>query len=471
MTSSTNAFAASPPKAPLYVVILAAGKGVRMRSALPKVLHPVAGRPMVRHVLDVAGKLSPAAMVVVIGAGQDSVAAAVKPASTVVQDPPQGTGHAVMVAAEALPKGEGTVLVLFGDSPLITTETLERLIAAREAGNAVVVLAFRPPSATGYGRLVTAPDGALLRIVEEKDAAAEERTIGLCNGGVMALSAVHLPALLAKLDRSNAQGEYYLTDVVRHARASGLACIAVEGPAEDVLGVNSRADLAVAEAVFQRRLRRAAMAAGVTLNDPDTVYLSADTEFGQDVIVGQNVVFGPGVTVASNVTIKPFCHLEGASIAEGAIIGPFARLRPGAKIGQDAHIGNFVEIKNAAIETGAKANHLAYIGDARVGAGANIGAGTITCNYDGFDKHFTDIGKGAFVGTNSSLVAPVKIGDGAYIGSGSVVTNDVPADALALGRGRQVEREGWAKSFRERKLEAKKQKPEGGKKSKGASEV
>jgi bifunctional UDP-N-acetylglucosamine pyrophosphorylase/glucosamine-1-phosphate N-acetyltransferase len=448
---------------PVQAVVLAAGKGVRMRSALPKVMHPLAGRPMIAHVLEALKPLQPASIAVVIGSSMESVARTVAPARTFIQDPPQGTGHAVMAARPMLEGAKGTVLVAFGDTPLVTTATLARLAAAREAGAAVVVLGFHPQNPAQYGRLVQGPEGSLLRIVEFKDASPEERAIGLCNAGVMAVSAEALPGLLDALDRNNAQGEYYLTDLIIHARAKGLATGFIEGDAEEVLGVNSRAELAAAEAVLQRRLRLAAMTGGATLLDPDTVYLSADTRLGRDVVIGQNVVIGPEVEIADNVTIHAFSHLAGARVAAGAIIGPFARLRPGTVIGPDAHVGNFVELKNAVLGEGAKANHLSYLGDTAIGAKANIGAGTITCNYDGFGKYKTEIGAGAFIGSNSALVAPIRIGDGAYVGSGSVVTDDVPADALALGRGRQAVKPGWAKEFRAQK-EAEKaaRKKEGG---------
>lgn len=444
-------------KEPVNAVVLAAGRGTRMRSQMPKVLHPLAGRAMLVHVLATVSQLSPVRQIVVIGAGAADVAKAVAPAQIVVQDPPMGTGHALMCARDLLEGAQGTVLVLFGDSPLITAATLVELVAAREAGAAVAVLGFRPADPAQYGRLVCDQSSSLTRIVEFKDAAPSELEITLCNGGVMAIAAQHVHALLSQLDNKNAQSEYYLTDLVRLAREAGLSCAVVEGPADEVLGVNSRAELALAEDVLQQRLRARAMDEGATLVDPASIYFSHDTQIGRDVVVGPNVVFGPGVTVADRVVIKPFCHIEGTLIEAGAIIGPFARLRPGASVGEDAHVGNFVELKNTRLEKGAKANHLAYLGDAKVGAGANIGAGTITCNYDGFDKFVTDIGAGAFVGSNSSLVAPVRIGNGAYVGSGSVVTDDVADDALAIARGRQVAREGWANTFRARKREEKAQ--------------
>jgi bifunctional UDP-N-acetylglucosamine pyrophosphorylase / glucosamine-1-phosphate N-acetyltransferase len=441
---------------PVNAVVLAAGKGVRMRSALPKVLHALAGRPLIGHVLEALRPLAPARIAVVIGPGMDLVAKTIAPVRTIIQDPPLGTGHAVIAARPLIEGAAGTVLVVFGDTPLVTPSTLARLVAAREAGAAVAVLGFRPADPAQYGRLVEGPDGDLLRIVEFKDAAPVEKAIGLCNAGVMAVSAEALPGLLGKLDQRNAQGEYYLTDLVAHARAAGLRAVAIEADAEEVLGVNSRGELALAEAALQRRLRAAAMAGGATLLDPDTVYFAADTKLGRDVVVGQNVIFGPEVEIADNVTIHAFCHLTGARIAPGAVIGPFARLRPGTVVGEGAHVGNFVELKNAILGEGAKANHLSYLGDTEVGAKANIGAGTITCNYDGFDKLKTLIGDGVFIGSNSALVAPVRIGAGAYVGSGSVITDDVPADALALGRARQATKPGWAKTFRAGKAAHKK---------------
>ena len=432
-------------------IVLAAGKGVRMRSALPKVLHPIAGRPMIAHVLEALRPLQPARIAVVIGPGMEAVAKAVAPAKTAIQDPPQGTGHAVMAARPLIEGAGGTILIVFGDTPLVTSPTLARLVAAREAGAAVAVLGFRPETPAQYGRLVEGPDGGLLRIVEFKDASPAEQAIGLCNAGVMAVAAEALPGLLEKLDKRNAQGEYYLTDLVAHARAAGLRAVSIEGDAEEVLGVNSRAELALAEAALQRRLRAQAMAGGATLLDPQTVYFSADTKLGRDIVIGPNVVFGPEVEIADNVTIHAFCHIAGARVASGAIIGPYARLRPGTIVGAEAHVGNFVELKNAVLGEGAKANHLSYLGDTEIGAKVNIGAGTITCNYDGYGKYKTVIGAGAFIGSNSALVAPVTIGAGAYVGSGSVITEEVPPDALALGRGRQAVKPGWAKTFREQK--------------------
>ncbi|MGF1640128.1 MAG: bifunctional UDP-N-acetylglucosamine diphosphorylase/glucosamine-1-phosphate N-acetyltransferase GlmU [Rhodospirillales bacterium] len=437
-------------KSETAIVVLAAGLGTRMRSDLPKVMHPLAGRPMIAHLMATLQALTPTRLVVVVGAEMDAVTRAVAPWPTVVQEPRLGTGHALMAAQAALAGFEGDVLVVYGDTPLITAETLQRVLAARRAAAqpAVVVLGFRPGDPGAYGRLIVGPIGTLEAIVEAKDARPEELAVDLCNSGVMAIDGQRLPGLLARLDRDNAKGEYYLTDIVRFARADGSACGVVEGDEREFIGINTRADLARAEAIVQDRLRARAMADGTTLIDPTSVYFGHDTRLGRDVTVGPGVVFGPGVTVGDRVEIRPFCHLEGVSIEPGAVIGPFARLRPGARIGPGAHVGNFVEIKNASVEAGAKVNHLTYIGDARIGAAANIGAGTITCNYDGFFKDHTDIGAGAFIGSNTALVAPVKVGDGAIIGAGSVVARDVPADALALTRGPHTAKEGWARAFR-----------------------
>lgn len=432
-------------------VILAAGKGTRMKSNLLKVLHEIAGRPMLGHVLANTRFGGGARTVLVVGPDMDEVADYARSVrqdlSVVVQLNQRGTGDAARTALPEIAHEDGVVLVVFGDTPLMRAESLADMAdTCRKTGN-IVILGFEAADPTGYGRVVL-EDGKVRRIVEHKDATEAERAIRLCFGGPMAVPARHFGALLGGLTNDNAQHEYYLTDLVALGRGAGLDCICVTCPEADIQGVNSRADLAAAEASFQRRARLAAMAEGVTFLDPDTVYLSFDTKLGRDVTVGQNVVFGPGCEIADGVLIKAFSHLEGAKVSEGAQIGPFARIRPGSEIGRKARIGNFVETKKAKIEEGAKVNHLSYIGDARVGAGANIGAGTITCNYDGYNKFFTDIGAGAFVGSNSSLVAPVKIGDGAYLGSGSVVTKDVSADALAVARGRQMEKPGWAAAFR-----------------------
>jgi bifunctional UDP-N-acetylglucosamine pyrophosphorylase/glucosamine-1-phosphate N-acetyltransferase len=438
---------------PIAAVVLAAGKGTRMKTASPKVLHPLAGRPMIGHVLDNLRPLDCARIVVVVSPGMERVAAAVAPNPTAVQAEPLGTGHAVLAARAALQGFAGDVLVVFGDCPFISSETIGRLVARRRAADAptVVVLGMRPADPAQYGRLIVGGDGLLQAIVEYRDADAEQRAITLCNSGVMAIDGRRLFGLLDRIGNANAKGEYYLTDIVAIARADGAACAVVEAPADELVGINSRAELAAAEAILQHRLRVQAMAEGATLIDPQTVFFAFDTRLGQDVVVGPNVVFGPGVEVGDAVEIKAFCHIEGARIAGGAVIGPFARLRPGTVVGERARIGNFVEAKNAVLGPGAKANHLTYLGDAVVGAGANIGAGTITANYDGFNKHRTEIGAESSIGSNTVLVAPVKVGRGAIVGAGSVITQSVSADALALGRGRQTEKPGWAGKFRESK--------------------
>jgi bifunctional UDP-N-acetylglucosamine pyrophosphorylase/glucosamine-1-phosphate N-acetyltransferase len=447
----------------LAVVVLAAGLGTRMKSALPKVMHPIAGRPMLQQVLATVGTLAPERTVVIIGEEMAAVAKAAAPHPTVVQQPRLGTGHAVMAARDALAGFAGTVLVCYGDTPLLTLDTLKRMLAARAAdpAPAVVVLGFRPDDPGAYGRLIVDATGGLQAIVEAKDATPQQLAVPLCNSGVIAVDGEVLFRLLDRTDNRNAKGEYYLTDIIALARADGLACSVVDGAAEELIGINSRADLALAERVAQQRLRAAAMAEGATLIDPDTVYFSWDTRLGRDVTVGPNVVFASGVSVGDGVEIRAFCHLEAVTVAAGAQIGPFARLRPGAAIGEGAHIGNFVEIKNATVATGAKVNHLTYIGDADIGADANIGAGTITCNYDGFFKERTVIGAGAFIGSNTSLVAPVSIGAGAITGAGSVIVRDVGDDALALTRGPHTEKPGWAAQFRARRRaeKASRQKP------------
>jgi bifunctional UDP-N-acetylglucosamine pyrophosphorylase/glucosamine-1-phosphate N-acetyltransferase len=444
-------------------IVLAAGEGTRMRSSLPKVLHAIGGRPLIAHVLSAAVEAGGAGIAVVVGPGREDVAAEARklaPQAQVFEQRERlGTAHAVLAARPAIEQGADDILVMFADTPLVRPETLRLLRDALAKGAGVAVLGFTPKDPGGYGRLVMQGD-ELVGIREEKDASPAERAIGFCNGGLMALAGTHALTILDRIGNTNAKGEYYLTDAVAIARAMGLKAVAIETEEDDVRGINTKAQLAEAEAVLQGRLRAAAMDAGVTLVAPETVFLSSDTKLGKDVTIEPNVVFGPGVTVEDGAVIRSFSHLEGAHVGKGARVGPFARLRPGADLGADVHIGNFVEVKQATIEAGAKANHLAYIGDARVGEGANVGAGVITCNYDGTDKHRTDIGKGAFIGTNSSLVAPVTIGDRAYIGSGSVVTKDVPADALALERSEQVIKEGWAVRLREvkelRKKKAKK---------------
>ena len=432
-------------------VVLAAGEGTRMRSSRPKVLHEVAGRSMLAHVLAAVRAAGADSVAIVVGPDREDVAAAARKAAPgadiFVQRERLGTAHAVLAARAALERGWDDVLIAFADTPLVEPATFLGLREALRAGAAVAVLGFEAARPDGYGRVLV--DGAgVAAIREHKDATEAERAVSLCNAGLMALSGGHALHLLDAVEASNVQKEFYLTDVVAGARARGLATACRVAPEGEVQGVNDRVQLAACEATAQARMRDAAMRAGVTMIAPETVWLSADTELGRDVTIEPNVFFAPGVKVADRVTIRANSHLEGAEIAEGAIVGPFARLRPGAVIGRDAHIGNFVEVKASTIGEGAKANHLAYIGDASVGARVNVGAGVITCNYDGFSKFRTEIGAGAFIGTNSSLVAPVRIGEGAYVGSGSVVTHDVAPDALALGRGRQIEKPGWAADFR-----------------------
>jgi bifunctional UDP-N-acetylglucosamine pyrophosphorylase/glucosamine-1-phosphate N-acetyltransferase len=437
---------------PCLAVVLAAGEGTRMRSSLPKALHAVAGRSLIAHVLATARKAGCGAIAVVVGPDSEMVAAAVREAApdaqVFVQRERLGTAHAVLAAREALAQGEADLLVMFADTPLVRAETLARLRGALDDGAAVAVLGFTAAEPQGYGRLIV-KDGDLVAIREERDATNAERAIRLCNAGLMALSGAHALALLDKIDNRNAKGEFYLTDAIAVARDQGLTAVAIETGEDEVRGINTKAQLAQAEAVAQQQLRAAAMEAGVTLVAPETVFLCADTKLGRDVTVEPNVVFGPGVTVEEGAVIRAFSHLEGAHVGRGARVGPFARLRPGAELGADVHIGNFVEVKAARIGEGAKANHLAYIGDATVGEAANVGAGTITCNYDGVAKHRTEIGKGTFIGSNSALVAPVSIGDGAYVGSGSVITKNVPAGALAIARGEQMIKEGWAERLRD----------------------
>jgi bifunctional UDP-N-acetylglucosamine pyrophosphorylase / glucosamine-1-phosphate N-acetyltransferase len=436
-------------------IVLAAGEGTRMRSSRPKVLHEIGGRSLIGHVLS-ALDATAGRTVVVVGPGQEAVVAAAKAfvpdAAFYVQQERRGTAHAVLAARAALAqRADGVasdVVVAFADTPLVAPQTIMRLRGALASGAGVAVLGFRPADPTGYGRLIVDGSGALVAIREEKDASPAERAIGLCNSGLMALAGNTALTILDEIRDDNAKCEFYLTDAVAVARAMGLATVALETDEDEVRGVNTQAQLAEAEAVLQQRLRAAAHAAGVTMVAPETVYLSADTKLGSDVIIEPYVVFGPGVTVEDGAVIRSFSHLEGAHIGRGAKVGPYARLRPGAELEADVHVGNFVEVKAARLEAGAKANHLSYIGDARVGAGSNIGAGTITCNYDGFRKHLTEIGKEAFIGSNSALVAPVKIGDGAYVASGSVITTEVPPDAVAFGRARQANKEGFASRLR-----------------------
>jgi bifunctional UDP-N-acetylglucosamine pyrophosphorylase/glucosamine-1-phosphate N-acetyltransferase len=435
----------------LLVIVLAAGKGVRMQSDLPKVLHPIGGRSMLGHVLAAAAVLKADATALVLAPNMMPVreeALRMLPGIQVFeQAQARVTADAVLAAKPALSAHKGRVLVLFADSPMLQPETLQRLVGALDGAN-IAVLGFEPADPAGYGRLVRDGNGRVTAIREDKDASAEEKRITLCNAGAMALRVPDLAGLLGRIGNANAKSEYYLTDALALAAKDGLTAVPVLCGADDALGVNSREQLAAAEAVFQSRARSTAMQRGATLIAPETVWFSFDTVTGRDVTIEPNVFFGPGVAVEDGVHIMANCHMTATRLRKGARVGPFARFRPGADIGPDARIGNFVEVKNATVEAGAKANHLAYIGDGRVGEGANVGAGTIFCNYDGFAKHRTDIGNGAFIGSNSSLVAPVKIGEGAYIGSGSVITKDVAPGALALARAPQEERPGWVAKFR-----------------------
>jgi bifunctional UDP-N-acetylglucosamine pyrophosphorylase/glucosamine-1-phosphate N-acetyltransferase len=434
-------------------IVLAAGEGVRMRSARPKVLHELAGRSMLAHVLSTVLEGATGDIAVVVGPNGESVAKEalkVAPeAKIAVQRERRGTADAVLAARDQIERNYDDILVLYADIPLIEASTLAAVRAELSSGAEVVALGFEAADPTGYGRLIER-DGRLIAIREHKDANAEARASRLCNAGPIAFSGAAGLSLLTAVKPDNAQDEFYLTDIVEIANARGLTARALVAQEKEVMGVNDRAQLAAAEAALQDRLRRRAMAAGATLTAPETVFLSFDARIGRDVLIEPHVVIGPGCNIEDGAVIRAFSHLEGACVAGGAIIGPYARLRPGADIAAKARIGNFVEIKQSTIEEGAKVNHLTYIGDARVGANANIGAGTITCNYDGFAKHRTDIGAGAFIGSNSALVAPVTIGDGAYIGSGSVIIKSVDADALAVARGRQEDKAGWAKAFRDR---------------------
>ncbi|MBB4000565.1 bifunctional UDP-N-acetylglucosamine diphosphorylase/glucosamine-1-phosphate N-acetyltransferase GlmU [Aureimonas pseudogalii] len=443
-------------------IVLAAGEGTRMKSGRAKVLHEVAGLPIVLHAAKAAVDAGSQKLALVVGRDAEAVVACVGAQFPSSRAFPQaerlGTAHAVLAARAAIAQGFDDVLVLFGDTPLVKPETLVRARAEVAAGAAVCVVGFRTQRPTGYGRLLM--QGAdLAAIREEKDASNEERRVDLCNGGVMALAGSEALALLDEIGNANAKGEFYLTDIVEIARARGLAVRVVEADETEVLGVNTRVELAAAEAIWQGRRRRQTMLAGVTLVAPDTVFFAHDTRIEADVIVEPNVVFGSGVRIATGAVIHAFSHLEGADVGACASVGPFARLRPGTRLGEGAKVGNFVETKNAAVGAGAKVSHLTYLGDAVIGAESNIGAGTITCNYDGYNKYRTEIGASVFIGSNSSLVAPIHIGDGAYVGSGSVVTEDVPPDALALGRARQVVKAGRGREINERNAARKRSKP------------
>ena len=428
------------------LIVLAAGEGTRMRSNLPKPLHRVGGAPMLHHAMRAGAALEPARTVVVTGHGAAAVAEAARARDPAAATPTQaerlGTAHAVLQAVPALEGLEGDAVVLYADTPLILPETLERMAAARAAGADLVVLGFEAADPGRYGRLIASEGDRLERIAEWKDAGPEERAVTLCNSGVMMADAALMMALAGEVGCENAAGEYYLTDIVRLAAARGLASCVVRCPEAETAGVNSRAELAAAEAAFQARARARALEAGVTMTAPETVFLSWDTALAPDVVIEPHVVIGPGVRVEAGATIRAFSHLEGCHVGPGCTVGPYARLRPGARLARDARIGNFVEVKNAELGEGAKVPHLSYVGDAEVGARANLGAGTVTCNYDGVSKHRTVIGTGAFVGSSTMLVAPVRVGAGAVTGSGSVVTEDVPDGALAIGRGRQVNKPG-----------------------------
>jgi len=447
---------------PLAVIVLAAGQGTRMKSSLHKVLHPIAGRPMLLHLLGAVAELAPERQVVVVGAGREQVEKAVAGSGVAiaVQAEQLGTGHAVAGARDALAGFSGDVLILYGDVPLVRPETMRAMIDRLHGADApaCVVLGFRPADAAAYGRIIAA-DGRIERMVEYKDASAAERAVDLCNSGLMAVRSEDLFALLERVGNDNAAGEYYLPDIVMLAAADGRQSAVIETDAGEVAGVNSRVELAALEAAWQARRREEAMRDGVTLIAPETVFFAHDTVLGRDVTVEPNVVFGPGVTVAEGAVIHAFCHIEGARIGPNASVGPFARLRPGAELEEKARVGNFVEIKNATLGRGAKANHLSYIGDATVGAAANIGAGTITCNYDGYFKYRTVIGEGAFIGSNSALVAPVRIGRDAIVAAGSAVSRDVGDGELRLVRGEQLVKPGWADRFHDamrKKKEAEK---------------
>jgi bifunctional UDP-N-acetylglucosamine pyrophosphorylase/glucosamine-1-phosphate N-acetyltransferase len=439
-------------------IVLAAGKGTRMKSSLPKVMHRIAGRTLIGHVLDNLAPLDLARIIAVIAPGMDEVANEIAPHGVAFQAEQLGTGHAVGCARQALTDFKGDILVVYGDTPFVSGETLRRMFDRRRASDnpAIVVLGMRPVDPSGYGRLVLGADGTLDRIVEHKDANDAERAIGLANSGVMAIDGSMVWGLLDRLDNKNAKGEFYLTDIVAFARQDGRRCAVVEAPAEELLGVNSRSELAAAEALFQSRRRMAAMENGATLTDPASVFFAADTRVGRDVVIGPSVQFGPGVEIADNVEIRAFCHIEGARVESGATVGPFARIRPRTIIGAGAHVGNFIELKATEFGAGAKANHVSYLGDATIGSKANIGAGTIVCNYDGVNKTRTTIGAGSFIGSDTVLVSPVTVGEGAYVAAGSVITHDVPPDALAIARAQQVDKPGGATKLRARQKTKKK---------------
>lgn len=443
---------ASMTDSSLMILVLAAGMGTRMKSKHPKVMHAIGSKPMVGHVLDLGNSLGAVNCSVVVGPDMNEVESVTKShfssAQIFVQHDRLGTAHAVLSAKEALKGHEGYVLVLYGDTPLLTKDALNGLYSELKNGADVGVLGFNAEDPTGYGRLLVDDNGQLEAIREQKDANREELQVKFCNSGVMGFRTAHMLSLLEKVGNDNANGEYYLTDIVELARQQGLKAVATVCSEQDVLGVNDRVQLSEAERIFQNRKREDVQRNGATLIAPETVFFAADTTIGQDVIIEPNVVFGPGVTVGDDVHIYSHCHFEGAVIEAHSKVGPFARLRPGAEIGEGCKVGNFVEVKKAQVSKGAKINHLTYIGDAEIGEEANIGAGTITCNYDGFNKNITKIGANCFVGSNSSLIAPVTLGDGSFIGSGSVISENVPADALAITRAEKKVYEQWAARFR-----------------------
>lgn len=441
----------------LACIVLAAGKGTRMKSAIPKPLHKVAGKAIIHHILSSVEALGPEKIVVIGGADMPEMAEAVKPHAVAIQQVANGTGGAALAAKDHFKNFDGDILIVFGDHPLVTADSMRRMIDIRRQFPSIGLTfsGMRPADPARYGRMVLDEDGSLKKIVEFKDATPEEKKIGLCNGGIVCADGGKLFHWLSQIGNDNAQKEYYLTDLPPIARLDNRTTHVVEIPVEEMAGVNTREELAQLEQAMQQRLRKKHMENGATLIDPASVFFSADTVVGQDVVIGPNVFFGPGVSIADTAEILPFCHIEGASIAAGAKIGPFARLRPGSRIGENAKIGNFVETKNATLATGAKASHLSYLGDAEIGENANIGAGTITCNYDGFMKYKTKIGKEAFIGSNSALIAPVTIGNGAYVGAGSSVYEDVPDNALGITRAPQITKEGWAPEFRQKKIKEK----------------
>ncbi|TAH34732.1 MAG: bifunctional UDP-N-acetylglucosamine diphosphorylase/glucosamine-1-phosphate N-acetyltransferase GlmU [Alphaproteobacteria bacterium] len=430
-------------------LILAAGKSTRMHSTTPKVLHKIAGQPMLRYCINTAMMLKPDKMAIIVGEGMGEVSDYAAPIHTIIQSPAHGTGHAVQCGAPFLAGHNGPVLVIYGDTPFLHPGTLQKLIDQIRAGAAVAIAGFYPDDPAQYGRLVTDQKGGLEAIVEFADCTEAQKTIAFCNAGLMAIDGKQLPVLLSQLTPKNAQKELYLTDLVHLARAKGLPCKAIEAEVEEVMGINTRAQLAAAEDTMQKRLRQKFLTAGVGMIDPNSVYFCMDTQIGTDVTIEPNVFFGPNVKIENGVTIKAFSHIEGTHAKTGAIIGPFARLRPGAVLDENVKVGNFVEIKNAHLGAGASAGHLTYLGDADIGADTNIGAGTITCNYDGVNKHQTKIGSNAFIGSNTALVAPVSVGAGAIVGAGSVITENVDPGALAIGRAPQVNKPGWAKQFRD----------------------